>query len=87
MCAYFFHGFLFLTFSVFLLLSLQADFPANTNILYVDLPSAELIGSSKSESSLPGMVLNVKKPITYMDQFGMEHRYKLMTWKSLFYIS
>ncbi|XP_011084881.1 UTP--glucose-1-phosphate uridylyltransferase 3, chloroplastic isoform X2 [Sesamum indicum] len=52
---------------------LQADFPANTNILYVDLPSAELIGSSKSESSLPGMVLNVKKPITYMDQFGMKH--------------
>ncbi|PIM98586.1 UTP--glucose-1-phosphate uridylyltransferase [Handroanthus impetiginosus] len=53
--------------------SLQADFPANTNILYVDLPSAELIGSSKNESSLPGMVLNVKKPITYMDQFGMKH--------------
>ncbi|KAL0382150.1 UNVERIFIED_CONTAM: UTP--glucose-1-phosphate uridylyltransferase 3, chloroplastic [Sesamum calycinum] len=52
---------------------LQADFPANTNILYVDLPSAERIGSSKSESSLPGMVLNVKKPITYMDQFGMKH--------------
>ncbi|XP_073296940.1 UTP--glucose-1-phosphate uridylyltransferase 3, chloroplastic [Primulina huaijiensis] len=53
--------------------SLQAEFPANTNILYVDLHSAELIGSSKDESSLPGMVLNVKKPITYVDHFGMKH--------------
>ncbi|KZV39269.1 hypothetical protein F511_14570 [Dorcoceras hygrometricum] len=53
--------------------SVQAEFPANTNILYVDLPSAELIGSSKDESSLPGMVLNVKKPITYVDHFGMKH--------------
>ncbi|KAH6823475.1 UDP-glucose pyrophosphorylase 3 [Perilla frutescens var. hirtella] len=53
--------------------SLQAEFPANTNILYVDLASAELIGSSKNESSLPGMVLNIKKPITYQDQFGIKH--------------
>ncbi|CAA0831342.1 UDP-glucose pyrophosphorylase 3 [Striga hermonthica] len=48
-------------------------FPANTNILYVDLPSAEVVGSSKKESSLPGLVLNAKKPITYVDQFGMKH--------------
>ncbi|KAL8119786.1 UTP--glucose-1-phosphate uridylyltransferase 3, chloroplastic [Apium graveolens] len=54
--------------------SLQAEFPANTNILYVDLHSAELIGSSNNETSLPGMVLNVKKPITYMDQCGIHHR-------------
>ncbi|XP_057804639.1 UTP--glucose-1-phosphate uridylyltransferase 3, chloroplastic isoform X2 [Salvia miltiorrhiza] len=53
--------------------SLQAEFPANTNILYVDLASAELIGSSTDESSLPGMVLNIKKSITYMDQFGIKH--------------
>ncbi|CAI9767559.1 unnamed protein product [Fraxinus pennsylvanica] len=53
--------------------SLQAEFPANTNILYVDLPSAELIGSSKDASSLPGMVLNVKKPITFVDELGMKH--------------
>ncbi|WVZ07802.1 hypothetical protein V8G54_021148 [Vigna mungo] len=53
--------------------SLQAEFPANTNILYVDLPSAELIGSSKSGNSLPGMVLNTKKPIVYTDQFGRCH--------------
>ncbi|KAL2539947.1 UDP-glucose pyrophosphorylase 3 [Abeliophyllum distichum] len=53
--------------------SLQAEFPANTNILYVDLPSAELIGSSKDGSSLPGMLLNVKKPITYVDKFGIKH--------------
>lgn len=54
--------------------SLQAEFPANTNILYVDLPSAELIASRKNETSLPGMVLNTKKPITYVDQFGIQQR-------------
>ncbi|KAL1559274.1 UTP--glucose-1-phosphate uridylyltransferase 3, chloroplastic [Salvia divinorum] len=53
--------------------SLRAEFPANTNILYVDLASAELIGSSIDESSLPGMVLNIKKSVTYMDQFGIKH--------------
>ncbi|KAI4306479.1 hypothetical protein L6164_029753 [Bauhinia variegata] len=53
--------------------SLQADFPANTNILYVDLPSAELVGSSNNENSLPGMVLNTKKPIAYVDHFGRQH--------------
>ncbi|KAK8473790.1 hypothetical protein PHAVU_001G244900 [Phaseolus vulgaris] len=53
--------------------SLQAEFPANTNILYVDLPSAELVGSSKSVNSLPGMVLNTRKPIVYTDQFGRRH--------------
>ncbi|XAR71908.1 UTP--glucose-1-phosphate uridylyltransferase [Bertholletia excelsa] len=52
--------------------SLQAKFPANTNILYVDLPSAELIGSSNNETSLPGMVLNTKKAIQYVDQFGIQ---------------
>lgn len=52
---------------------LQADFPANTNILYVDLPSVERIGSSNNDDSLPGMVLNTKKPVTYEDQFGMTH--------------
>ncbi|KAL9332631.1 hypothetical protein ACSQ67_002241 [Phaseolus vulgaris] len=53
--------------------SLQAEFPANTNILYVDLPSAELVGSSKNVNSLPGMVLNTRKPIVYTDQFGRRH--------------
>lgn len=52
---------------------LRADFPANTNILYVDLASAELVGSSKNERSLPGMVLNTKKPIVYMNNFGDTH--------------
>ncbi|OMO50056.1 hypothetical protein CCACVL1_30665 [Corchorus capsularis] len=50
--------------------SLQAEFPANTNILYVDLPSAELVASSRSERSLPGIVLNTKKSIMYTDYFG-----------------
>ncbi|XP_021903908.1 UTP--glucose-1-phosphate uridylyltransferase 3, chloroplastic isoform X2 [Carica papaya] len=53
--------------------SLQAEFPANTNILYVDLPSAELIGLSNDEKSLPGMVLNTKKQIVYADQYGQCH--------------
>lgn len=52
--------------------SLQVEFPANTNILYVDLTSAAHIGSSKSEACLPGMVLNTKKSITFMDSFGMQ---------------
>lgn len=58
-----------------LFLSLQA-FPANTNILYVDLASAELVGSSNSKKSLPGMVLNIKKPVVYVDQFGDCQRYE-----------
>ncbi|XP_002528323.2 UTP--glucose-1-phosphate uridylyltransferase 3, chloroplastic [Ricinus communis] len=53
--------------------SLQAEFPANTNILYVDLSSVESIASSNSEKSLPGMVLNTKKPVMYMDHFGNRH--------------
>ncbi|KAG9140786.1 hypothetical protein Leryth_006966 [Lithospermum erythrorhizon] len=53
--------------------SLQAEFPANTNILYIDLHSAEQIGSSNNDKSLPGLVLNVKKPVTYIDQFGIKH--------------
>ncbi|XP_024466052.1 UTP--glucose-1-phosphate uridylyltransferase 3, chloroplastic isoform X2 [Populus trichocarpa] len=52
---------------------LQAEFPANTNILYVDLPSLELVASSNNEKSLPGMVLNTKKPIVYMDHYGNCH--------------
>ncbi|KAG2723949.1 hypothetical protein I3760_02G194800 [Carya illinoinensis] len=52
--------------------SLQARFPANTNILYVDLHSAELAGSSENENSLPGMVLNIKKPVVYVDHFGKQ---------------
>uniref|UniRef100_A0A1J3EFQ4 UDP-sugar pyrophosphorylase n=1 Tax=Noccaea caerulescens TaxID=107243 RepID=A0A1J3EFQ4_NOCCA len=53
--------------------SLQVDFPANTNILYVDLHSAELIGSSNNVKSLPNMVLNTKKRIEFIDQYGDYH--------------
>ncbi|GMN41255.1 hypothetical protein TIFTF001_010460 [Ficus carica] len=53
--------------------SLQAEFPANTNILYVDLPSAELVGSSNNGNSLPGMVLNTKKKISFVDYYGKSH--------------
>ncbi|KGN45802.2 UTP--glucose-1-phosphate uridylyltransferase 3, chloroplastic [Cucumis sativus] len=49
------------------------SFPANTNILYVDLHSVEKVVSTNSEKSLPGMVLNLKKPVAYFDQFGRKH--------------
>ncbi|XP_062092454.1 UTP--glucose-1-phosphate uridylyltransferase 3, chloroplastic isoform X2 [Humulus lupulus] len=52
---------------------LQAEFPANTNILYVDLLSAESVGSSNNSNSLPGMVLNTKKRISFVDYFGKPH--------------
>ncbi|XP_057523230.1 UTP--glucose-1-phosphate uridylyltransferase 3, chloroplastic [Amaranthus tricolor] len=53
--------------------SLLADFPANTNILYVDLQSAEEVASRNDESSLPGLVLNIKKQIEYKDYYGIKH--------------
>lgn len=53
--------------------SFQSEFPANTNILYVDLPSAELVASRRSERSLPGIVLNTKKSVVYTDYFGDWH--------------
>ncbi|KAJ8764174.1 hypothetical protein K2173_005094 [Erythroxylum novogranatense] len=49
---------------------LQSEFPANTNILYVDLHAVEEVASSDNEKCLPGMVLNAKKPISYVDHFG-----------------
>ncbi|CAN1172931.1 UTP--glucose-1-phosphate uridylyltransferase 3, chloroplastic, partial [Linum perenne] len=48
-------------------------FPANTNIMYVDLPSIESVASSNDEKCLPGMVLNTRKQIEYEDQWG-NHR-------------
>lgn len=53
--------------------SLQSEFPANTNIMYVDLHSAEMVGLRNDENSLPGMVLNVQKPVIYTDQLGIRH--------------
>ncbi|WJX24579.1 hypothetical protein P8452_13667 [Trifolium repens] len=55
---------------------LQAEFPPNTNILYVDLPFAELVGLSKNVNNipLPGIVLITRKPMVYVDQFGRQCR-------------
>ncbi|KMS99348.1 hypothetical protein BVRB_2g045760 [Beta vulgaris subsp. vulgaris] len=53
--------------------SLLSEFPANTNILYVDLHSVEQVGSRSDESSLPGLVLNIKKQIEYIDHYGVKH--------------
>lgn len=55
---------------------MQAQYPANTNVLYVDLPSVEKIASSQSSRSLPGMILNLKKPIVYKDYLGVTHRFE-----------
>ncbi|XP_044977828.1 UTP--glucose-1-phosphate uridylyltransferase 3, chloroplastic [Hordeum vulgare subsp. vulgare] len=52
--------------------SLQASYPANTNILYVDLQAAQEVGSSKNASCLPGIVLNLKKAVSYVDHMGFE---------------
>ncbi|GJN14673.1 hypothetical protein PR202_gb01528 [Eleusine coracana subsp. coracana] len=52
--------------------SSQVSYPANTNILYVDLQAVEEIGSRKNASCLPGMVLNLKKTASYVDHFGFE---------------
>lgn len=53
--------------------SLLAEFPANTNILYVDLHSVEQIASRNDDTSLPGLVLNTKKQIEYVDHLGIRH--------------
>ncbi|CAL4901230.1 unnamed protein product [Urochloa decumbens] len=52
--------------------SSQASYPANTNILYVDLQAVEEVGSRKNASCLPGMVLNLKKAVSYVDHLGFE---------------
>jgi hypothetical protein len=55
--------------------SSQVSYPANTNILYVDLQAVEEVGSRKNASCLPGMVLNLKKAVSYVDHLGFECRY------------
>ncbi|KAM0888165.1 hypothetical protein ACQ4PT_028518 [Festuca glaucescens] len=52
--------------------SLQASYPANTNIMYVDLQAVEEVGSRRNASCLPGMVMNLKKAISYVDHLGFE---------------
>ncbi|XP_062179891.1 UTP--glucose-1-phosphate uridylyltransferase 3, chloroplastic isoform X2 [Phragmites australis] len=52
--------------------SSQVSYPANTNILYVDLQAIEEVGSRNNASCLPGMVLNLKKAISYVDHLGFE---------------
>ncbi|KAG2626888.1 hypothetical protein PVAP13_3KG484372 [Panicum virgatum] len=52
--------------------SSQVSYPANTNILYVDLQAVEEVGSCKNASCLPGMVLNLKKAVSYVDHLGFE---------------
>lgn len=59
--------------------SSQVSYPANTNILYVDLQAVEEVGSRKNASCLPGMVLNLKKSVSYVDHLGFECRYSLFS--------
>ncbi|KAG0557572.1 hypothetical protein KC19_11G141300 [Ceratodon purpureus] len=53
--------------------SMEAQYPANTNVLYVDLASVERIASSQTAASLPGMIMNLKKPTVFYDQHGLKH--------------
>jgi hypothetical protein len=62
---------------IFSKFSSQVSYPANTNILYVDLQAVEDVGSRKNASCLPGMVLNLKKAVSYVDHQGFECRYSL----------
>lgn len=54
---------------------MQAQYPANTNVLYVDLASVEDVASSQTSASLPGMIMNLRKPVEYVDQWGNKHWY------------
>lgn len=54
--------------------SLEAQYPANTNVLYVDLAAVERIASSRTAASLPGIIMNLKKPTVFYDQHGLKHR-------------
>ncbi|PWA43925.1 hypothetical protein CTI12_AA531190 [Artemisia annua] len=47
--------------------------PSSHRCLTTIAPPLTLIGSSKDETSLPGMVLNVKKSINFVDHFGFQH--------------
>ncbi|KAL2635747.1 hypothetical protein R1flu_007226 [Riccia fluitans] len=53
--------------------STQAQYPANTNVLFVDIDSVERIASTQTAAALPGMILNLKKPIQYVDSAGQKH--------------
>ena len=54
--------------------SMQAQYPANTNVLFVDLPSVEKIASAQNSNCLPGMILNLNKRVVYKDYLGVTHR-------------
>lgn len=53
---------------------MEAQYPANTNVLYVDLAAVERIASSQTAASLPGMIMNLKKPTVYLDKHGVKYR-------------
>lgn len=54
--------------------SLQSPFPANTNVLYVDLAAVEAVASSSREATLPGLIMNLTKAVKYADYRGVNHR-------------
>lgn len=53
--------------------SMEAQYPANTNVLFVDLAAVEKLASCQSRESLPGMILNLKKPAVFEDYLGKQH--------------
>lgn len=56
--------------------SLQSQFPANTNVLYVDLESVKHAASTDSKAALPGLIMNLKKPVKFVDNLGRMHSVK-----------
>eukprot|EP00898_Chlorokybus_atmophyticus_P005878 jgi/Chlat1/6291/Chrsp44S05785 len=59
--------------------SLRSRFPANTNVLYVNLAAVQKVLSSggpedNGSHTLPGMIMNLKKTITFEDHLGNEQK-------------
>ena len=54
-------------------IGMQTQYPANTNISYVDWPIVEQLGSNKTAASLPAMILNQRNFITYEVYLGVKH--------------
>eukprot|EP00897_Mesotaenium_endlicherianum_P008591 jgi/Mesen1/7760/ME000408S06868 len=53
--------------------SMQSQYPANSNVLYVDLAAVEELASSQGRAALPGMIMNLKKEVKFVDDQGRKH--------------
>jgi hypothetical protein len=53
----------------------RSQYPANTNVLYVDLGAAHRVAASEGRAALPGMIINLKKTVEYKDHLGRMQRW------------